>query len=90
MAWISVSLEYSFFQSSVDLTGKVVVPKNWITDIISPHSVTRGSDIWGINLELLKLLLLIERGRGNWIILLRVASIEKTNTGLVMRVLGTS
>ena len=57
MAWVSVSLEYSFFRSNVGLTGKVVVLKHWVTDVIASHSVTRESEICGRNLELLKFLM---------------------------------
>ena len=57
MAWVSVSLEYSVFQSSVGLTGKVVVLKHWVTDVIVLHSVTSKSEICGRKLELLKVLM---------------------------------
>ena len=45
--------------------------------------------ICGRKLELLKVLMQIERGRENRIMSLIVAYIEKTISGLVMRVLGT-
>ena len=90
MEWVSVYLEYSVFQSSVGLTRKVVLLKHWLTDVIASHFVTRESEICGRKLELLKVLILIERGGENWIIPLIVASIEKTSAGLVMRALGTS
>ena len=47
MAWVSVSLEYSVFWSSVGLTGKVVVLKNWVTDVIALNLVTKEYDICG-------------------------------------------
>ena len=67
-----------------------MVLKHWVTDVIVSHLVTRESEICGRKLELLKVLMLIERGKEIWIMFLRVASIEKTSSGLVMRVLGTS
>ena len=89
MVWVSVYLEYSVSQSIVCLTGKVVVLKHWVTDVILSHFVTRESKICGRKLDLRKVIMRIERGRENWLISLRVASMEKTSAGLVMRVLGT-
>ena len=57
MVWVSVSLEYYVFQSNVGLTGKMVVPKHLVTDVIASHLVTRESEICGINLDLLKVLM---------------------------------
>ena len=57
MAWVLVSLKNSIFQSSVGLTGKVVVLKHWVTDVIVLHSVTSKSEICGRKLELLKVLM---------------------------------
>ena len=64
--------------------------KYWVTDVITSYLVTRESEIYYRNLELLKVFMLIERGRVNWIMSSRVASILKTSSGLVMRVLGSS
>ena len=63
MTGVLVSLSYSVFQSVVGLTGKVVVLKHWVTDVIASHSVTRESDICGRNLELLKVIMQTKRGR---------------------------
>ena len=52
--------------------------------------MTRESEICGGKLELLKVLIQVEKGRYNWIMSLRVAFIENKNPGLAMRVLGTS
>ena len=90
MAWVLVSLEHYVLQSSVGLTDKLGVLKHWVTDVIASHSVTREAEICGRNMELLKVLMLIERGRENWIMSSIVVSIEKTSAGLVIRVLGTS
>ena len=49
MAWVLLSLVYSIFQSIVGLTGKVVVLKQWVADLIALHSVTRESEIRGKN-----------------------------------------
>ena len=89
MAWVSVYLSYSIFQSSFGLTGKVVVLKYWVTDIIASYLVTRESEIYGRKMELLKVLMRIKRGGENWIFSSRDAYIQKTSAGLVMRVLGT-
>ena len=90
MEWVLVSLEYSVLNSSVGLTGNVMVLKHWVTDIIVSHFVTRESEICGRKLELLKVLMRIKRGMENWIMSSRVASVKKNNSGWVMRVLGTS
>ena len=90
MAWVLASMEYYVFQPGVGLTGKVVVLKHWVTDVIASHSVTRESEICGIKLNLLEVLIIIERGRLDWIMSSIVASIEKTSAGLVMRVIRTS
>ena len=58
-----------------------MVLEHWVTDVIASYSVTRESEIWGRKLELMKVLMKIERGRGNWIMLLSVASIEKIALG---------
>ena len=63
--------------------------KHLVTDLTTPHSVTSKFEICGRKLELLKVLILIEKGGESWIIPLIVASIEKTSAGLVMRELGT-
>ena len=67
-----------------------MVLKHWAMGVIVLHSVTREYEICGKKLERMKVLMQIERGRANRIVLSRVASIEKTSAGLVMRVLGTS
>ena len=59
MTWVLVSLEYSIFQSSVGLNGKVVVPKHWVTDVIASNLMTRESETCGRKLELLKVLMRI-------------------------------
>ena len=64
--------------------------KHLVTDVIASHWAKREYVICGRKLELLKVLMQIERGREKLIMPSRVASIEKTSTGLVMRVLGTS
>ena len=69
---------------------KSPILNHWVIDLIASHLVTRESEICGRKLDLLKVLILVEKGRYNWIMLLRVASIENKNPGLVMRVLGTS
>ena len=89
MASVSVSLEYSLFQSCVGLTGKVIVLKNGGTDVIASHLVTKESEICCRKLNLLKVLKLIKRGMANLIMPSRVSSIEKTIAWLMMMVLGT-
>ena len=58
MAWVLLSFK-NIFQSIFGLTGKMMVKKNWVTDLIASHSVTRESDICGRKLELLKVLMQI-------------------------------
>ena len=48
---------------------------HWVIDLIASHLVTRESEICGGKMELLKVLILVEKGRYNWIMSLRVASI---------------
>ena len=57
MAWVSIYLEYSVFQSSVGLTEKVVVLKHGLTDVISSHLVTREYDICGRKKKLMKVIM---------------------------------
>ena len=90
MEWVLVSIEYPFFQSSVGLTGNVVVLKHWVTDEKALHLVTRESELCGRKIELLKVLMRIKRGRENRILSSRVASIEKYRATSVRRVLWTS
>ena len=42
--------------------------KHWVTDLTTSDSVTSKFEICGRKLELLKVLILIERGGENWII----------------------
>ena len=57
MAWVLASMEYYVFQPGVGLTGKVVVLKHWVTDVISSHSVTREYEIRRRKMDLLKVLM---------------------------------